>query len=128
MSTGTWDPSAAGAAPDLDKALLERLARLDEAGPLSALGEHLEAGMAGIMTLDHAQWTALADELDSSTVISLIRVLTVAEKLPGWEAAERSPVIPLAKSLRRRGEKLDRELLLWIREHSDNRYLPYGPL
>jgi hypothetical protein len=52
----------------------------------------------------------------------------VAENLPGWEAGAESPVIPLAKILRQRGTRLEKTLLAWLREVSDNRYLPYGPL
>jgi len=54
--------------------------------------------------------------------------LAVAENLPGWEAGQQSPVIPLAKVLRTRGQRLDRDLLQWLREVNDNRFLPYGPL
>ena len=62
------------------------------------------------------------------TIASLIRFFAVAENLPGWEAGAESPVIPLAKVLRKRGVRLDKELLQWIREVNENRFLPYGPL
>jgi len=37
-------------------------------------------------------------------------------------------VIPLAKVLRTRGARLDKAFLQWLRQVSDNRFLPYGPL
>ena len=128
MSTGTWEPDAPGTAPDLDTSLLDRLASYAGPEQLGQLNQLLEPELAAIMKLDHALWSSAVENLPSEQVIQLIRVLTVAEQLPGWEAADKSPVIALAKSLRKRGEKLERELLLWIRENSENRYLPYGPL
>ena len=128
MSTGTWEPDAPSTAANLDRELLDRLAAYATPEQLQQLEQLLEPELATVMGIDHPTWTAAIEALDSEQLVQLIRVLTVAEKLPGWEAAEKSPVIALAKSLRKRGEKLDRELLLWIRENSENRYLPYGPL
>ena len=80
------------------------------------------------MHIDHDAWLNAAEALSDDELRHLIRFFAVAENLPGWEAGERSPVIPLARTLRRRGERLERELLQWLREVNDNRFLPYGPL
>ncbi len=133
MSTGTWDPSLASATPEiLTPALLQRLAaasrdeRLDDLE--SVLTEDERQSLAGLMQLDHAQWHGAAGELPDDEILHLLRFFAVAENLPGWEAGANSPVIPLAKILRGRGRRLDRDLLLWLREVNENRYLPYGPL
>ena len=128
MTTGTWEPGSTSANLALDEALLQRLAGYARPDHLGSLGDVLEADLAGLMALEHQAWAEAASELPSEQLIDLIRVLTLAEKLPGWEAGDKSPVIPLAKCLRQRGQKLDRALLLWIRENSENRFLPYGPL
>ncbi len=134
MSIGSWDPSLGSEAADLalDDALLARLAAYSANEQLEALGDLLSAGdkqqLAGLMQIDHAQWRAAVEPLDSAVIGHLIRFLAVAENLPGWEAGAASPVIPLAKVLRERGERLDRAQLLWLREVSENRFLPYGPL
>ena len=99
---------------------LDRLDRL-----LSAEDKQL---LAGLMTIDHETWRAAAEPLPDGELLHLIRFFAAAENLPGWEAGANSPVIPLAQILRRRGVRLDRELLQWLREVSDNRFLPYGPL
>ncbi|HEY6132205.1 MAG TPA: hypothetical protein VIV27_09305, partial [Halioglobus sp.] len=84
--------------------------------------------LSGLMTIDYDGWCAATGSLPDGDLIHLIRFFAVAENLPGWEAGTKSPVIPLAKMLRQRGVRLDKTLLLWLREVNDNRYLPYGPL
>jgi hypothetical protein len=84
--------------------------------------------LSGLMKVDHSAWQKAASTLSDDDLLHLIRFFAVAENLPGWEAQEKSPVIPLAKSLRKRGVKLDKALLQWLREVNSNRFLPYGPL
>ncbi len=133
MSLGSWDPESAEAAANarIDRERLQqfigwsREERLEQLEDL--LGAELQA-QAGLMTIDATEWTAAAGSLGDAELLQLIRFFAVAENLPGWEAAERSPVIPLAKALRGRGQRLDRDFLLWLRSVNDNRFLPYGPL
>jgi len=134
MSIGSWDPTLGAAEPDLEltRELLERLAGYSSDDQLDSLAEVVpeqeQQSLAGLMQVDHGQWQAACEDLDSTVVLHLIRFFAVAENLPGWEAGEKSPVIPLAKILRKRGERLDRDTLLWLREVNNNRFLPYGPL
>jgi len=83
---------------------------------------------APLMQTQHEHWQVLADSLEDEDIRHLIRFFSVAENIPGWEAGAKSPVIPLAKCLRVRGNRLDKPFLLWLRQVSENRYLPYGPL
>ncbi|NND67183.1 MAG: hypothetical protein HKN19_06315 [Halioglobus sp.] len=134
MSIGSWDPSLGSQAQEtaLDSALLARLAAYSRDEQLEQLEDVMSDAdkqqWAGVMQIDHDQWRAAVEPLDSAAIGHLIRFLAVAENLPGWEAGAASPVIALAKVLRERGERLDRAQLLWLREVSDNRFLPYGPL
>lgn len=134
MSIGSWDPSLGSQAQELalDSALLARLEAYSREGQLAQLDEVMsdedKQQLAGLMQLDHDHWRAAVEPLDSASIGHLIRFLAVAENLPGWEAGAASPVIPLAKVLRERGERLERAELLWLREVSENRFLPYGPL
>lgn len=134
MSLGSWDPDAELQANSLalGDAPLERLINYSRKEQLSDLGQLISDDesqvLAGLMHIDHPAWLAAAENLVDDDLLHLIRFFAVAENLPGWEAGARSPVIPLARTLRRRGVRLDRELLQWLREVSDNRYLPYGPL
>jgi DNA-binding FadR family transcriptional regulator len=134
MSLGSWDPAAESAAYHLqiEPATLDRLigySREDQLAHLDQLIEGDEAQiLAGLMLIEHGAWLEAAESRPDDDLVHLIRFFAVAENLPGWEAGSKSPVIPLAKALRSRGAKLDREFLQWLREVSDNRFLPYGPL
>lgn len=134
MSLGSWDPDADQAAQNLqiESSTLDRFIGLSEAQQLEKLEEHLTGTdsqkLSGLMQLDSAAWLSAAQPLSDQDVLHLVRFFTVAENLPGWESGANSPVIPLAKTLRKRGVKLDKDLLRWIRSVSDNRYLPYGAL
>lgn len=139
MALGTWDPKidADSSALSLTTSLLNRLigygrdvaeredalARLEQ-----LLSEEDKQRLSGLMKVDHEHWRAAADPLPDADLLHLLRFFAVAENLPGWEAGAASPVIPLAKVLRQRGARLDKALLQWLRQVSDNRYLPYGPL
>ena len=134
MSLGTWDPTAGPVDSDtlLTDALIARLVgygRDDTLHDLESAFTDLEKQtLAGIMRLDPQLWQDAAAAMEDEDILQLIRCLAVAENLPGWEAGAKSPVIPLAKILRSRGRRLDKDMLRWLRQVSDNRFLPYGPL
>ena len=134
MSTGSWDPGAgmADSSIELQSDLLRQLIGYSRDGQLEQLSAVLSSEekqqWAGLMQIDHSRWSAAAETLPDEDILHLIRFLAVAENMPGWEAGPGSPVIPLAKTLRQRGKRLDKPLLQWLREVNDNRFLPYGPL
>ena len=133
MSVGSWNPDAEEAGNQgIDKEQLKRFIAWSEDDQLDQLTDLLSTDeqqtLAPLMQKELSDWSVLAEDYSDSELVALIRFFTVAENLPGWQAGDKSPVIALAKTLRKRGQKLERELLLWIREASDNRFLPYGPL
>ena len=128
MSVEPFDPSAI--ALKLDASVLDELAeaaaRLEEAD--FGLSRERVSALAAVARQDEkADWKAAAVELEADRLVSLIRLYTLAERLPGWEAGPRSPVIPLAAELKKRGEYPD-DLTAWIKANTDNRFLPYGSL
>jgi hypothetical protein len=134
MSLGSWDPTAESAAQHIhiEPALLSRFIGYSRDDQLSQL-EQLITGdenqvLAGLMQLEQSAWLTAAQSLADEELQHLIRFFAMAENLPGWEAGPTSPVIPLAKTLRKRGVRLDKGLLQWLREVNHNRFLPYGPL
>jgi hypothetical protein len=76
---------------------------------------------------DSSDWSVMAASLDEAELENLIRLFTLAERLPGWSAQAKSPVIPLARELKARG-RYPEALTGWIKSHTDNRFLPYGSL
>jgi hypothetical protein len=128
LSVEPFDPGAL--ALKLDSAVLEELAgaaaRLDEDD--FGLDRDRISVLAAVARHDEkTDWKAAASELDTEQLIALVHLYTVAERLPGWEAGARSPVIPLAAELKKRGDYPD-DLTAWIKANTDNRFLPYGSL
>jgi hypothetical protein len=134
MSLGTWEPAADAAAHQIaiNEQTLERLITFSRENQLEDLATLLPGAdsqeLAGLIRLDHSLWQSAVANRKSEDILHLIRFFAVAENLPGWEAGPDSAVIGLAKVLRKRGERLDKALLLWLRQVNDNRFLPYGPL
>ncbi|MEM9253944.1 MAG: hypothetical protein AAGA91_00770 [Pseudomonadota bacterium] len=134
MPVGSWDPEAQDPqiTVDLDDGLLQRFIALGEAPELQqlerALDDSEQRRYAPLMTLSQDRWRNVGSHYSDAELFCLLRFFAVAEQLPGWEAAEKSPVIPLAKILRERGNRPDKAFLTWLRQISDNRFLPYGPL
>jgi len=134
MSLESWDPAANSTVQqfELQETLLTRLIsysseeQLEELGKL-IIGEEQHA-LAQLMKIDHQTWHTVSQRLSDDEILHLIRFFAVAENLSGWEAQESSPVIPLAKALRKRGVRLDKPLLQWLRQVNSNRFLPYGAL
>ncbi|MFT5710242.1 MAG: hypothetical protein ACI8QT_000934 [Halioglobus sp.] len=134
MSLESWDPEThTGVLQfELQETLLARLIGYSAAEQLEELdkliiGDERQA-LAQLMKVDHRSWQAASEPLADDELLHLIRFFAMAENLPGWEAQETSPVIPLAKALRKRGVRLEKPLLQWLRQVNNNRFLPYGPL
>ena len=133
MSLGEWNPNAEAEANDyqLDFELLANYAALMSDADSKDLTQSITNAEvtkhAALMLKDRLAWQRYVDQAEDQEVIQLIRFLTLAEEqLPGWEAGAESPVIKLNKLLRKRGVKLDRDLLVWIKANSTNQYLPNG--
>lgn len=134
MSLGSWDPEAAQQQADFkaDQGQLERFIALSRNNLLGNLAQQLspqeQQVQAGWIQLPSTYWETGAANYNDEDIIHLMRFFTMAESLPGWEAGASSPVIYLGKVLKKRKLGISKDLTLWIREHSDNRYLPHGPL
>jgi len=139
MSVGSWTPdtaSTAAAPGTIDIAVLQvfiDLSRQEQLDDLkSALAAHDSSWLTEqqhLMQQEYDTWFQTCDSMDNEAIHHLIRFFTLAEmQLTGWDAAEKNPVIPLVKLLKKRGEKLSKDTKLWIREHSSNRFLPNGPV
>ena len=133
MSIGSWDPQGTPSSEHyhIEMAVLRRFIQISVDGQLDNIAQLLTAEEqqqhAAIMQLDKQAW-AVAEALDDHDIEQLMRFFTIAEQLPGWDAADQSPVIWLGKCLKQRGTGINRDLVLWIKAHSDNKFLPNGPL
>ena len=129
MTAGTWTPGAP-VLPSLAD-LKDVAARWRHEGEsfIQALEGDLRLRLQGAMQAPANALDASLDALDLQELEALVRLFTVIEQQPGFEAGSKSPVIALARRLR---PQLDAdafaELVRWIRAHSDNRFLPHGSL
>jgi len=136
MSTGTWDPSSNTSKLDIniDPAsladLLKRFLAFAENNQLDNLATQMDEqdrSQFAIMQADLALWQNALSDYSEAQLIALIRFFTLVEMaLPEWAAGAKSPVISINKILKSRGHKLDREMLMWIKQNSDNRFIPNG--
>lgn len=136
MSTGTWDPSSNTSKLDIniDPAsladLLKRFLALAENNQLNDLATQMseqDKSQFAIMQADLALWQNTLSDYSEAQLIALIQFFTIVEMaLPEWVAGAKSPVISINKILKSRGHKLDREMLMWIKQNSDNRFIPNG--
>lgn len=134
MVSGSWDPREGIRKQQvrIERQWLRRFiewAKAERLGELpDLLSEDDRRKLAAWMQAEPADWITAVQPLSDTELVALIRFLTIAEmKVPGWECGEKSPVIAVAGVLKQRGGRLDRALLQWIRENSDNRYIPNGP-
>ena len=134
MSIGSWDPSTAkqSAALQIEHAVLKRFIAFGHNEQLDALDKHLSADeqalYAKLMTMAPEAWAQASEALTDDDMYQLMRFFTVAEmQLPGWEAEDKSPVIWLHKLLKKAGKPLSKEQVMWIKQHTRNRFLPNGP-
>ncbi|MBR9913090.1 MAG: hypothetical protein GYB33_22345 [Gammaproteobacteria bacterium] len=135
MTVNAWEPTATATAKEatIDADVLAECIRLSREDKLMRLGAETsaewQAEQRPLMTLGKAAWTEAASHLDNEEIVHLVRFFTLAEmQLEGWQAGAESPVVWLVKVLRKRKAPPSKELLLWIRANSDNRFLPNGAL
>ena len=135
MSIDSWSPDTAStvARYQIEQSLLMRFIdfaqQTDWSTLANALTEHEIIQHQAIMKQSKEAWFNAATNLDVEQIECLVRFFTVAEmQFNGWEVGADSPVISLVKLLRRRNCAPNKELLLWIKNHSNNRFIPNGAL
>lgn len=136
MTTETWDPTQASSKQTNYKiedaflqCVIKQIDQLQDNNITGLLTPDEQKNHAAIMQLDKETWLAKKDTLTNDEIVSLIKFFTLAEmQFEGWSAEEKSPVIWLTKLLRHKGSVLNKELLLWIKAHSSNKFLPNGAL
>jgi len=132
----TWDPSQNNDADNtaiIDIDVLLRLAKVSYNEQLAQISQALTSDEISdyrhLMKQNKEEWLKVSPELEQHTIVHLVRFFTLAEaQLSGWEAGSKSPVIWLCRELKNRGAFPDAELIAWIKENTDNKFLPYGNL
>lgn len=124
MSVDAWQPVPQ--ITSIDSAALERLVSVAAQAAEGNLTTDLD-WIQPFAQMNHSAWSPAIAQLDTDKMISLIKLFTMVEKQAGWDLAEKSAVIPLFKALRKE-VGIDRALVQWVKDHTDNKFLPFGPL
>ena len=131
MAIGSWTPENEKSELSIDLQWLQRCVVISKEDRLEDLPapftDEEQQRYSVFMRVSQSHWQTATADLSNDDIIALIRFFTRAEKLiNGWDASKESPAIWLNKVLRSRGEKLDRDMLIWIRNNTDNRFIPNG--
>ncbi len=133
MGIGEWQPGGEKPPQAIEPQKLAMLVALSQQEKLARLAERLDPDqqkwLGTAMHSGDDAWTQAASNCDEAELVHLIRALVIAEmQIPGCVVGAKSPVIALNRVLKQRGAKLSHDDLAWIKEHSDNRFIPNGPV
>ncbi len=135
MSVESWDPNADAQKKSyaLKNEVLLNIINQRQKLPEQPIAEYFDAQElqihSAMMKLDRETWLEAIGSFSEVQLLSLIEFLTLAEKQnSSWQAGADSPVIYIVKFMRQNKMPLSKEMLLWIKANSDNRFLPNGPL
>ena len=123
---GQWNPKSV----ELDVIHKKLLSKAAENLQETNLG--LDADELGtlrpVLRRERPVWESFAITQDSELLVGWIKALTLLERdVTGFELGDKSPVITLHRILKSRNDLPD-DLNDWIKQHTNNRFLPYGNL
>ena len=131
MNTKIWDPENKKKS-NIDNGLLDQFIQIVRNCEESNIKNHLtdvEKNKFYILRLSDDIWLQSLNDFDIAELLDLIKFFTLIEmQLDDWISGENSPVIKINKILKKRGIKLDQQMLLWIKKNSSNRYIPNGKI
>jgi len=135
MSVESWDPNASEQEKSyaLEHDVLLNIISQRQNSDEKPIADYFDAAElqkhSAMMKQSRENWLSAVTDFNEAQLLSLIEFLTLAEKqIASWHAGEDSPVIYIVKFMRQNKMPLKREMLLWIKANSDNRFLPNGPL
>ena len=131
MTIGSWDPKekTTTANDEVNSELLACFIAATKKLPceLNTILPKEQLQQSQIIEASASAWQIAINEFSNKELVLLIQFFTVVEaQLPAWTAGAKSPAILINRELRRRGEKLNKEILLWIKDNTDNRFIPNG--
>jgi hypothetical protein len=125
VSVDSWQP--VNKTTQISDEQLARLLTLSEDQPSECdLTSDLD-WIQPLAQVDGKIWQQVAAQLTPAQLKQLIGLFTLAEEQGNWSLGDRSAVIPLFK-MHRKAQGVDRELVQWVKAHSENKFLPFGPL
>ncbi len=133
MPVDEWIPEPSAPPSVIDNAKLQALVDISRRDSLHQLTQELveseQQWLAFAINADRKSWLEAAGELGNDDLVHLMKALAMAEmQVTGCTAGAKSPVIYLNSLLKQRGSSLSHEDLRWLKQNSNNRFLPNGPI
>ena len=123
---GQWNPKSVELDAVHAKLLTKAAANLQETN--LGLDENELGTLRPVLRRERPVWESFASAQESELLVGWVKALTLLERdVTGFELGDKSPVITLHKILKSRGN-LPNGLTDWIKQHTNNRFLPYGNL
>lgn len=125
MTVDSWQPS-----PNLNNIDSDTLAKLLTLAQSLQTEQNFtpdSSWIQPIARLDSSIWTESVQTLSDGELIDLIKLLTTLETQENWDLGDKSPVIAIFKAYKKKAG-VNRDLVQWVKAHSENKYLPFGPL
>ena len=131
MTISSWDPNEkkTSANDEVDTELLACFIAATKKLPceLDTILSSEQLQQSQIIQASASAWQTAIAEFSNEELVLLIQFFTVIEaQLTSWAAGAKSPAILINRELRCRGEKLNKEILLWIKDNTENRFIPNG--
>lgn len=133
MSIENWQPASEPSTVNIQDLQLEEFIALGHEDEVESHTQNLTPEQIKKLHLSIKQtrqfWMQAAKEISTQELHHLIRFFTLAEEHNSeLQCGNDSPVIAFNKTLKKRDRALDKNFLLWIKEHSSNRFLPNGSI
>ena len=121
-----WDPKSLHLST-MHVDVLDVLTKTLEAEQFSMTDQQRDL-LRPVIGIDSDGWYEFSKSFPAERLVNWIKVLVLgSSRYTDLESGAKSPVIPLIKILRERGQ-YDPALTTWIKAHSTNKFLPYGSL
>lgn len=125
MTTGTWTPESAPL--EFPDHAISSALNYSHADGFPANTPDEVRDLLPWMTRSQAEWQPHLEKQIDEHLFRLAYFFTLAEQhWPEWTAGDKNPAIWVCKVLKQRQLFPDKALTVWFREHSDNRFIPYG--
>lgn len=125
MTIGSWEPNAAPTTIPI--AAVEAAIGLMQYADFPSDAPAAVTPLKAFAKSSAEVWQETFATLSSEELKILARFFTLAEATwADWFGGDKNPVIWICKALKKRGDFPDKDLTMWIKQNTDNRFLPYG--
>lgn len=84
--------------------------------------------IANCINTPQSTWLLAIAPLSTAQILNLCIVFTVGEmEFTHWAFTSKNPTIYFIRHLKSQNISIEKDFIRWLKKHTDNRYIPYGP-